>query len=210
VNGGAAGGISSEWSAYSLTGGVLARLRLGNGFTLAPALDAGVARLDNEAGYAGVATILQPSLDGVLFNWRSNAWLVTPSAELAWTRQEGARRTGIRGHVAWSWISSFDESDPVLEFRETAGAYAIRAEHAAPTGMKVLQRPMDWVLFGGLAGFLGANRDALGFTSVAELGVGVEAPLSTRAEKTKRLRLGVSYLSGPDVKGWSVGLGLRY
>lgn len=45
VNGGAAGGISSEWSAYSLTGGVLARLRLGNGFTLAPALDAGVARL---------------------------------------------------------------------------------------------------------------------------------------------------------------------
>jgi hypothetical protein len=205
-----AGNISGKWSAYSLGGGLLAKIRLGKDFTLAPALDVGVARLDNRASYSGAATAVQPILDGLLFNWRTNAWLVTPNVALDWTSAEAARRITIRGHAAWSWISSFDVSDPVLNFDETAGVYSIRAEHAAPTGMQLLERSLDWVAYGGYAGFFGDNRDALGFTSVAEVGVGMEALLSASGKNSNRVRVGASYLFGPNVKGWTISLGLQY
>jgi hypothetical protein len=74
----------------------------------------------------------------------------------------------------------------------------------------VFQRPLDWVVLAGYAGFFGPNRDALGFTSVAEVGVGVEVPLSKNSEKPKRIRLSASYLFGNNVTGWTIGLGLRY
>jgi len=204
------GSISSTWSAYSLTGGLLAKIRFGEGFTFVPALDVGAARLDNQADYAGAATALQPGLDGLLFNWRSNAWLVTPNAGLEWTHANADRTYSVRGHVAWSWISSFAETDPVLKFNETAGVYSIRAERVAPTGKSIFDRALGWVLFGGYAGFFGPNRNALGFTSVAEVGLGVEVPLSTSAEKRERIRVGASYLFGPDVTGWTISAGMKF
>ena len=208
VNG--AGSISSKWSAYSLTGGLVAKIGLGNGFTLAPGLDFSVARLDNHADYAGAATALQPFLDGLLFNWHTDAYLVTPNVGLEWKMTQADRRIGVAGHVAWSWISSFNAQDPALEFNEATGVYSISADYAAPTGMKVFARPLDWLVLGRYAGFFGPNRDALGFTSVTETGVGVELPLSSSAEKSKRIRISASYLFGSNVTGWTLGVGLRY
>jgi hypothetical protein len=143
------GSVNSKWSAYSATGGLLAKIRFGRGFTFEPALDIGVGRLDNDASYEGAASALRPLLDGLLFNWRTDAWLATPSVALAWDQDESDRRIRVRGHVARTWIASFDESDPVLEFDETANVYSIRASDAAPTGTSLLGRPLDGVIFGG-------------------------------------------------------------
>jgi hypothetical protein len=204
------GSVGSKWSAYSVDGGLLAKISLGNGFTLEPALDLGVARLDNQASYAGDAAALQPFLDGLVFNWHTNAWLVTPSLGLEWRVADAAGKTTFRGHVARSWISSFDATDPVQEFNETANIYSLRAEYAMPSALRAFGRPLDCVVYGGYAGFFGANRNALGFTSVAELGAGVELPVSPGREKSERMRLAVGYLFGADVKGWTVGVSLQY
>jgi len=205
-----AGSISSKWSAFSLTGGLLAKIGLGSGFTLVPGLDLSVARLDNDADYSGGASALQPFLDGLLFNWNSDAYLVTPNIGLVWKWMGADRRINVAAHASWSWISSFDESDSALKFNETIGVYSIRADYVAPTGMKVFERPFHWVALAGYAGFFGPNRDALGFTSVMEVGVGVEVPLSKSSEKPQRIRLSASYLFGQNVTGWTVGLGMRY
>jgi len=204
------GRIDSKWSAYSLSGGLLVRIRLGNGFTLEPAIDVGAARLENDASYDGAATLLRPLLDGLALNWRSDAWIATPSLALEWRLADLDRRIAVRAHVARSWISSFDESDPVLDFNETANAYSIRASYAAPTGLHAFERPLDWVAFAGYAGFFGANRDALGFTTVAEAGLGLEAPVTPGDAASNRVRLGASYLFGPDVSGWTVSAGVQY
>jgi hypothetical protein len=204
------GSISSKWSSYDLTGGLLAKIQVGSGFTLVPGLDFSVARLDNEAEYSGGTTALQPLLDGLLFNWHTDAYLVTPNIGLEWKFARPERRVSIVGHVAWSWISSFDASDPALKFNETVGVYSIRADYAAPTRMSVFERPLDGVVRAGYAGFFGANREALGFTSVAEVGAGVEVPISANAEISRRIRLTASYLFGPNITGWAVGLGVRY
>ena len=203
-------GISSRWTAYSATAGIFARLPIGAGFTLEPGIDFGVARLDNDASYSANAALLQPLLDGSLFNWNTAAWLVTPGIALDWNREADGRRIAVRGHVAWSWIASFDESDPVVGFSETAGVYSIRGSYAAPTGGRIADRPVDWVAFVGYAGFVGPNRDALGFTNVAEAGLGIEIPIARNGNRINRARLGASYLFGSDVTGWAVTLGFQY
>ncbi len=204
------GSIDSRWTAYSASGGLLARIALGNGFSVEPALDVGVARLENDASYGGTSSFLRPLLDGLLFNWRSTAWLVTPSIALGWSAGVGSGTASVRGHVARAWIGSFDESDPVQAFDETANVYSIRAHYTQPTGHRIAGRALSWVVSGGYAGFFGANRDALGFTSIAEIGAGVELPIDADRPGSDRLRLAAGYLVGPDVRGWTIGLSVPY
>ena len=149
-------------------------------------------------------------MNGILFDWQTNAWLITPSIALQWATTFGEAKATVRGHVARSWISSFDESDPAQSFNETANIYSIRADYARPTGITVADRALNWVVYGGYAGFFGANSDALGFTSVAEIGGGFEVPLAADRPNGERVRLAAGYLFGPDVKGWTIGLSLQY
>ncbi|MDM0014530.1 hypothetical protein QTH87_18960 [Variovorax sp. J22P168] len=204
------GSVDSRWSAYSVTGGLLAKVRLGNGFTLEPALDLGVARLDNNASYRGSGVLLRPALDGLVFNWQTNAWLATPSLGLAWTGGGTDGQLSLRGHVARSWIGSFDATDRVQEFSEAVNIYSVRAEYTMSSGLRAWDRPLRWVAYGDYAGFFGANRDALGFDAVAELGGGVEWPLALGPGDLQRLRLSAGYLFGPGVRGWTLGLSLQY
>lgn len=208
---GAAGSVSSKWSAFSATGGLFLKSKLGYGFTFEPGLDLGVARLLNDASYAGAATSLAPVTDGPLFNWHENAWLITPNASLEWTTNiADTQRLTIRGHVAWSWISSFDESDPLLRFRETAGSWSIQSVYTGPTGARLLARPLNYFVNAGYGGFFGANHSALGFSTIANIGGGFELPFSRNNPQSKRLQIGAAYLFGPHVTGWTVSLGLTY
>jgi hypothetical protein len=208
---GAPGSIASKWSAFSATGGLFLRSKLGYGFTFEPGVDFSVARLLNDASYAGAATDLKPVLDGPLFNWHENAWLVTPNAALEWsTTLAPAQTLTVRGHIAWSWISSFDESDPLLQFRQTAGSWSIQSTYSAPTGVQLFARPLNFVVDAGYGGFFGPNHDALGFSTLANIGGGFELPLSKDNPQSKRLRAGAAYLFGPHVKGWTVSLALTY
>ena len=168
------GTVHSRWTAWSATAGCIrteldrpphpacARLRL--------------RRLDNSGSYRGPAVDLKPVLDGLLFNWNMYAWLVTPSLAMEWADVTPERRMRIRTHAAYSWIQSFDESNRVLGFRENAGTYSVRGEYAAPTGLRIIDRSVDWVGFASYGGFFGGNRGALGFTTVSEVGAGLESP----------------------------------
>lgn len=206
----AAGTFGSKWTAYSVGAGVLAKVRLGSGFSIEPAVDVALARLQNRTSYSGSATVLQPFLDGLLFNWDADAWLVTPGVALEWTDAVGEGRARVRGHVARSWIASFDETDPVQRFREATNIYSVRGEYLHPTEWKAFERRMSWLAYGSYAGFFGANRGVLGFDAVAEVGVGLELPVTPEAPKAERVRVQAAYLFGSGVRGWTLGLGLQY
>lgn len=204
------GGIGAKWSAYSMSGGLALKYRFGDGFVLEPALDVGLARLTSRASYAGAANLLQPVFDGLLFNWNANAWLVTPSVALEWSAPVADGRAKLRGHVARSWIGSFDETDPVQHFNEAANIYSVRGEYSRPTSWTVMERGVNWVAFAGYAGFFGANRDVFGFDGVADVGGGLEVPLAADRPRGERLRFSGAYLVGSGVHGWTVGLSLEY
>jgi hypothetical protein len=206
----ATGVVESRWTAYSASAGVLAKIQIGQGFTFEPAVDMAIARLENDASYSGAATILPPLFDGLLFNWQTNAWIATPSLALAWEHALDEAKVHVRGHVARSWIGSFDESGSLPSFNEAVNVYSIRGDYAWPAGLDVAGRPLSWVAIAGFAGFFGANRDSLGFTSVTELGGGFELPTLSDDPRSQRVRLAARYLFGPNVHGWGVGLSLPF
>ncbi len=202
------GAIDARWTAASLTAGLGLNIALGRGWTLLPAIDFSLARLENRARYQGGAAPLGPLLDGRLFNWSTDATLVTPSAAVQWLDASPSRVLSLRGHLSWSSIRSHGTSDPALAFNESASGWSVRAERLAPTGFDAFGMPMHWAIVAGGAGFFGPNRNALGFTHVAELGAALEIPVSRQAPT--RLRLGASGLIGPDVRGWTLGVGMRF
>ena len=204
------GTVRGRWQAYSGSLGVLASVRLGEGFALEPALDVGLARLQNRASYDGQAQFLRPLLDGLLFNWHTDAYLVTPSLGLQWNGLAGGGRLSLHGRLAHTWLTSFGESDPVQSFRESADLYSLRGEYVRSTGLLLGGRPLDWLGYGGVAGFIGANRDALGFNTVLELGGGFELPLALAAGPPVRARLFAGYLRGENVTGWTLGFSLPF
>jgi len=54
----------------------------------------------------------------MVFNWHTNAWLVTPNVGLEWTKPEADRSISVLGHIG-SRITSFGESDSIQEFEES-------------------------------------------------------------------------------------------
>lgn len=204
------GNVATQWSAYGISGGVAGRFELGHGVTVVPALDAGLTRLANQSDYSGSGVLLQPFLDGPIFNWNSDAWVLTPHLGIDWVPDTPGRRIAVHAHTAWSRVATYGESDRARRFTETAGVYSVRAEHAMPTTLRLFERQVEWALFGGHSGFLGPGRSTLGFSSVAEVGIGLQVPLSSKSEASKRLRVGFSYLFGTHVRGWTVSMGLPY
>ena len=204
------GSIGSKWSAYSIGAGLAVDYRLGRGFTLMPALDLGIARLTNSASYDGAANALKPFLDGLLFDWNANAWLAPPSVALEWKGPAAGGTATVRGHVARSWIGSFDETDPVQHFNEAVNIWSARAEYSHPTPYQAFDRNVSWVAYARYTGFFGANRDVFGFDAVTEVGGGFELPIVAAKPGAERVRLSGSYLFGPGVRGWTVGVSLEY
>lgn len=209
-NTGSAGAISSRWSAFSGSAGIGALHRVSQARVLEPSLDVGLAQLRNRANYPGATAAFAPILDGLLFNWRSNAWLVTPGVAAEWRTPLADGRLHLRGHVATSWIRSFGESDAAQRIREHAGTYSLRAELLQPTTWRLLDRETRWFVLGGYAGFHGANREALGFKGVAEVGAGIDVSVQDQGLMAKRARFSASILSGHHVRGWNVGVSLGF
>lgn len=204
------GTASTRWPAWSIGAGLALQVDLGNGWSIAPGIDLGVARLKNSTRYTAIPEDAQAILDNRVFNWKSDAWLATPGVEAQWQRIAGDHRIRLQGHVAWSRIASFSESSDVLRFTKHAGVYSLQGEYVRATPWKVLERRLDWVVFGGNAGFLGSSRDSLGFTSVYRLGAGLELPQMPDSGPDQMWRLSFSYLFGTGVRGATVGIGRSF
>lgn len=207
---GSSGRIGSRWSAYSVDTGLGALHRISDNLHVEPSIDVGVAQLRNRAGYQGTASALAPIFDGPLFNWTSDAWLLTPGIAAEWRTPIAEGRLHLRGHVAKSWVRTFHESDPAQRFRESAGTYSLRAELLQPTSVRLLDRETRWFVLAGYSGFHGGNRDALGFTGVGEVGGGFDVSIVDQGLMARRARFSASILSGSHVRGWNVGLSLGF
>ncbi len=207
----AGGTIDSRWSGTGLSVGLSLAIDLDNGWRIAPGLDVGYARLENKARYEGLVAESRPELDNAVFNWNTDAVLVTPSLGVQWMSRTPERTLLARAHVSSSWVRSRRESAPVLAFEEQVGAHSLRLERVAPLGRELAGRGIDWVAFGGAAGFYGHNRRALGFSMVYELGLGLQISLRAGdAAAGRALRVGLSTLKGSGFNGWTFVVGLQH
>lgn len=201
------GTIASRWRTFSATGGLGLARALGAGWSATLGLEGGLARLDNHAVFAGGAERLQSSTEGLLFDWQVPAWLLTPSLGFDLRRGLGSGRFQGSLRASRSTIATFHAPTPALRFREHANAFSAAGEWVAPTGWHLAGAPVEGLVLAGTSGFFGGHRDALGFTSVSEVGAGLQVRLPGGLGKLGRVRLSGSWLVGPGLRGWTLGVG---
>ncbi len=100
--------------------------------------------------------------------------------------------------------------DKVIEGSASAEATNLWARWRAPTGIKLLQRPMRYVLEHSYSEYLGDQRGVLGFDRLFTVGAGVELDSSAYKVFITRTRLVMRYMWGHNVHGTSLGLAMSF
>jgi hypothetical protein len=195
--------LTPKWTAFGgmLEGGLI--LPLGAGFSFVPSLGLGISRLENEldSSLALLEDLLPPEWDGALFDWDTLASIARAHAGLRYEREHGKARIKGAAHLSYSYIDSFDESRNFAGFHDHSSTFAIKLDAVYPLGMTVWKRPLDFIGHVGNTTFLGSGRDELDFSYFNELG----ASLGVRP-----FAIGLLWIFGEDVEGWSVTFNYDY
>lgn len=202
--------IDTRWEAYSGELGAGLIVPLTGGLSLFAAGELGISRLENEADYNGPLgnLILAPVADGVIFNWDTNARIL--SATLGFRQRWKLRERyelALNSYYTFSHIASYSESGDLPSFSEDTGTLAATIDFRHPYAATIADMPLFGVAHIGGTTFVGENREALDFTHFYELGysLGLDLPESNRFFES--LSLGYQWNFGSDVEGFSILFG---
>ncbi|WP_188109781.1 autotransporter outer membrane beta-barrel domain-containing protein [Pseudohalioglobus sediminis] len=202
--------IDAKWTAASAGFGAGLRWHLSPRLSLLAGADLGVSRLKSDADYSGGFSeeILAPILDGVLFNWDTNAWVASLATGLDYNWQWRERYDmSIKGRYTYSHIASYSESRDLQGFSESTGTTSLKLDMKHPWAPKLLGRSLFGIAHVGATAFTGSNRDALGFTHFYEFGYSVGVDLSADNRFLEDISIGYQLSTGTDVDGHSILVG---
>lgn len=181
----------------------------------------------------GAGWVFRPIVNGMLGYVASDLKLLTfvidrqADADLDFLDGGDAFAAGAGGSLMldYEFKSEAYEADVELRFTSlhlrSVGADAVEGQaHGQtaalwtrlryPTGLRAFDAPVRAVLEGAHSSFLGANRGALGFTDLSQLGFGVEFDTGRQGIPLTRTRIVGRYVFGENVSGFGVGLGITF
>jgi hypothetical protein len=206
------GRVEAEWKSSSVSGGGGVMLPLAPGWNTSLGVEAGYARLKNNARYTGefANEFLKPIFKGSALDWKTDAWLASAHLGLEYSGKVDRLDLEAKLGGTVSHISSFNEETEFQEFSENIGTLSAQLEAAHPLGVNVAGYPLS--IAGHLTGntFVGNDRDVLGFTYLVGLGSSLQLDISRHDKSLSRISLGGMLLRGDDVKGWAIRIGYRY
>lgn len=204
--------IDSEWKAYggSLVGGL--QIPVGSDWTLVSTVNLGLARLKNNADFDGPISeaILKPATEGLVFNWQAETWIAGAAVAADYVKTLGATDLGVHASLSYNYVESYDSDSGLIDFNSDATTFVINAEAIHPTPLAIGDYPLAVVPSFGYTTFLGNDRDALGFEYFVEGGLALEADVSAKGWRVKKLRLGAKAIYGADVTGYGLIIGYRF
>lgn len=193
------GTVEEDWRAYSGLAGVGWTQHVADRWKVRASLSASLMRIENHADYGGPgAGVLETAIDGVLVDF--DAWAATGigSLTLVHERELGVVHALVRARHAWAESDVFESTSPKQAGTSSSRFLNVRADLSGPTGLAVLGHDVAWGAFASRTDFLEIDV-SLGFDAVNEVGASL-------VDEVFGLRLGASYLFGPDVQGWSAGI----
>jgi hypothetical protein len=198
--------VDEDWLALTAQFGVGWTFPLGARWGVRPGVALALTYLRNDASYNGAGRIeLEPLIDGTLVNW--DAWATVSSASLTLERprERGHFSSGLTARYVLARTDLFTASSSFQEGCDSSRFALVRGDLGGPMSLSFRGEPLEWDLFGGWIGFLGMDHDTLGFDEFVELGVGLTARPSSHLPP---LRVGMAWIVGEEIRGWSIGLSL--
>jgi hypothetical protein len=215
VTGTGARDLPLRWNNVTGTLGVGWDFRLTDHLVLRPILNASV-------GYAAG----DAALFGAFVNYRTGADLSTlrdlhahvagfgGSLMLAYYDHRPARDIDVELRYTQIRLERFGDTFEAAGGSATARTLGLWGRYRWPTGWEAFGRPIRWVLDGSATGYLGDQREALGFAWAVKLGGGIEFDvgrheIGAAGLSLSRVRLIGRYFVGDrGVTGASFGIGM--
>lgn len=204
--------VDSQWKAYSMSLGSGLFVPVADDLTLIAAADLGLSHMKNSSKYNGQqATDIASILDGILYNWDTDAWIGSLMFGLDYALQFAeSYDLDIKGQYTYSHVASFNGSEDFPSFSGYAQTVSLVADLTHPLGFSLEQNPFFGVAHIGTTVFLGENRDTLGFDSFSEFGYSVKVDISQLDYFVQTLRLGYQWSTGDNVTGHTILFGIDF
>ncbi len=197
--------VNPTSEAYSGLVGLLFAVPLSEHWTLKPALDVGIGRIENSISFNGADALqVKPLVDSLVVNWSTNMVLVNAGLGLGYAYAFDKYKLDVKGNYNHTVISSFSESGTFGGFTEQTDLLHFAVDLARPWGVSLLGYPLTGVIHTDHTAFLGKNSNALGFSNLNAFGYRVESDFSKDNWKVSSAALGFNYLTGDHVEGYEI------
>ncbi|MDO9105169.1 MAG: hypothetical protein Q7U57_09440 [Methylovulum sp.] len=197
--------VKPQSEAYSGLVGLMLALPLSKQWTLKPAIDVGIGRINNSIGFRGADALQAKQLiENLVVNWSTDVALANIGLGVEHRVELGRftlTSTGVYNH---SIISSFSEPKNLQGFTKQTDLLHFAADLSSPLGLHPFAVPLTGVFHVDSTVFLGENSDALGFSNLAAFGYRVEADLSKKNRYITQTSIGGNYLYGDNVEGYEI------
>ncbi len=200
--------VDSKSTTYGGLLGLGPEFDLGDGLTIAPIVNAGLSRIENEAGYAGPgAEVSALLLDGIGLNW--DGWIVTGggATRADWLLPLGeSLELELVGRYDLRWTRTIESDDGAQEFSTRMQVATLRADVVGPTGLSLFDGALGWRVTTGyrhfLEGELGGAKDLVQLGGSLELDTGENLPVGSLVS------VSFAMVWGKNLTGVSVGAGI--
>lgn len=203
--------LHPDWTIYVASGGIGIDFAVSAHWVARPILVAGLGRVVNSTDFDGPGSDeLRAALDGLITNWETGVGFYGAAAMVEY--ENLADSYELSANLRLTHVEVMTLNTPSSEFDARIGVDTAKvfARLGQPTSWRLFDRPLRWLLQGGGSMFLGDQRDALGFSWLSSLGVGLEADFAETNDFVSRVRVTLSGVVGDHVSGYSIGLGISF
>ncbi|EHM02523.1 hypothetical protein HMPREF9946_01024 [Acetobacteraceae bacterium AT-5844] len=177
-----------------------------------PLLLGGYSRGESDTDFLGPnGDLFEAESRGILTDVKMDSILLGFAVALVHERRVW-QQTDLTASLRFNRIDdlNYSASDRSLESNNRFSITTGSVEMRGPTNMSFFGRDVRWIAYGGGTWMMGRHRNALGFNSFAELGVGVELVDGDLIRGVEGVSIRSSALVGGNVTGWSLGLSISF
>lgn len=200
--------VTSDWNAYSASGGVGWDFPLAARLALRPIFNLSYGRVESRVSTSGQRNS-GDELD-FLADGRLDAYGAGGSLMLDYEDHRAEREYDVELRYTNIRLRSAGGSSAAVQGSADAQSVSFWSRRRAPTSFSMMERPLRYVLEFAYSRFFGDLDGALGFKDILSFGTGLELDTSASESAVSRVRLMARYKIGENVTGWSIGLAVTF
>ena len=118
----------------------------------------------------------------------------------------------LSAHYNLIYSDTFSEDNPIIDSHEWNSTAQIKSRISGPTSLTTRDKPWRWQAYVNHTNFIAQNKAALGYTSLFEIGTGLEWQLNVKPLDWfgwQYIGFNVGIITSNDVEGYNIGLTAR-
>ena len=203
--------IKLKWNSLLFSGGVGWDFPITEKWVIRPIFNISLGHMESDLSIAGRVIDDETGIDlKFLDDGRMSTYGLGGSLMLDYEDYTPERDIDFEWRYSNIILNTFDTPSSAVSGTFGSIATSLYARWRAPAGIKLLKRPLRYVLEGAHTTYLGDQRGILGFNNLSSIGLGFELDSSAYDVVVTRTRLVGRYMFGHNVSGFTIGLAVSF